>query len=107
MTERRLVMARPGLRVTMARRSLAAPAKKADAFLQSPAWKAARAEHLAREPYCRRCGRGGAGVRMFVDHIVERKDGGALVDAANLQTLCGACHTRKTREARKARAGGE
>lgn len=45
--------------------------------------------------------------RMFADHIVERKDGGALLDPMNGQCLCGAHHTAKTiasRNERRARA---
>lgn len=48
-----------------------------------------------------RCGR--AERRMFADHIVERKDGGAEFDPANGQCLCGSCHSRKTAAARAQR----
>jgi len=34
--------------------------------------------------------------RMFVDHIVELKDGGAALDRSNLWLLCGGCHSLKT-----------
>jgi 5-methylcytosine-specific restriction endonuclease McrA len=47
------------------------------------------------------CGRNES--RMFVDHIVERKDGGADYDLRNLQTLCGSHHTEKTLEERRKR----
>lgn len=40
---------------------------------------------------------------MFADHVVEVKDGGAKLDPANGQCLCGSCHTRKTAAARKRR----
>ncbi len=33
-----------------------------------------------------------------VDHIIEIKDGGAIWDIDNLQTLCNACHNTKTGE---------
>jgi 5-methylcytosine-specific restriction endonuclease McrA len=33
---------------------------------------------------------------MFVDHIVELKDGGAPLERSNLWLLCGACHSLKT-----------
>jgi 5-methylcytosine-specific restriction enzyme A len=33
---------------------------------------------------------------MFVDHIVELKDGGAPLDRSNLWLLCGSCHSLKT-----------
>lgn len=53
---------------------------------------------------CQGCGR--EGVRLFADHIVELKDGGAATDAANGQALCGSCHTAKTVRARAARHRG-
>lgn len=54
-------------------------------------WRAVRAEHLAAEPACRECGAPGTDV----DHIVPRSRGGSD-GHANLQTLCHACHSRKT-----------
>lgn len=44
--------------------------------------------------------------RMFADHIVERKDGGAAFDLANGQCLCGAHHSLKTARERDKRLGG-
>jgi hypothetical protein len=44
--------------------------------------------------------------RLFADHIVEVADGGALLDPANGQCLCGAHHTLKTVRAKVARARG-
>ena len=41
--------------------------------------------------------------RMFADHIIEVRDGGALFDPANGQCLCGSHHTLKTNAARAAR----
>jgi len=38
--------------------------------------------------------------RLFADHIVERRDGGAHLDLENGQCLCGKHHTLKTVEAR-------
>jgi 5-methylcytosine-specific restriction enzyme A len=49
---------------------------------------------------------------MFVDHIVELKDGGAPLERSNLWLLCGSHHTRKSaaerarRTAEPARGGG-
>ena len=37
------------------------------------------------------------------DHIVELKDGGAPLDAANVQLLCMACHQQKTAEVSRKR----
>lgn len=44
--------------------------------------------------------------RMFADHIVELKDGGAAFDPANGQCLCGAHHSAKTAQARSHRRFG-
>lgn len=44
----------------------------------------------------RRCDRAQPHHRMFADHIKERSDGGADVDLANGQCLCGKHHTIKT-----------
>ncbi len=59
---------------------------------------------------CEECGRtldeAGGRVRVFGDHIVELKDGGAPLDKANVMLRCGRCHTRKTIKARAARMKG-
>ena len=60
-----------------------------------------RPGQLLREPFCRECAR--RGVRTWaadVDHIRDHKGDWALfTDRANLQSLCHACHSRKTAEA--------
>jgi hypothetical protein len=38
--------------------------------------------------------------RMFADHKIEVRDGGALYDPLNGRCLCGAHHSRKTARAR-------
>ncbi|HEV7251689.1 MAG TPA: HNH endonuclease [Mesorhizobium sp.] len=89
---------------------LAAPApKKADPELKTPEHRAWRAEVLRRAGNrCeavedgRRCPVS-APVRLFADHIEERKDGGAHLDPANGQCLCGHHHTLKTNRARAER----
>ncbi len=43
---------------------------------------------------CEECGR--SDTRLFADHIVELKDGGAAFDLANGKCLCGSCHSLKT-----------
>ena len=45
--------------------------------------------------------------RLFGDHIVELRDGGELLDPSNVMLRCGSCHTRKTIEVRRERAGRE
>jgi 5-methylcytosine-specific restriction protein A len=51
----------------------------------------------------RRCWRAEPTYRMFADHRIEIKDGGALHDVSNGQCLCGSHHTAKTAAARAAR----
>ncbi len=53
----------------------------------------------------KRCGKAAPQHRMFADHVVELKDGGAPFDPANGQCLCGAHHTTKTVMARALRLG--
>lgn len=50
-----------------------------------------------------RCTRTDDTYRMYADHIVELKDGGAPFDPANGQCLCGSHHTLKTTAERKIR----
>jgi 5-methylcytosine-specific restriction endonuclease McrA len=54
-------------------------------------WPAIRAQQLADEPDCRTCG----APATEVDHILRLRMGGTH-DSANLQSLCGTCHRRKT-----------
>lgn len=75
--------------------------KVADAFYASPAWRKLAARIKAERGCCERCG---SKQRLIVDHIIERKDGGAELEEENLQLLCHACHNRKTAKARGERA---
>jgi 5-methylcytosine-specific restriction enzyme A len=99
-TPPRLRNVRPRLAVLDVRVA-SAPAKVADPHYRTPehqAWRAAVIERSAghcQDPACRDPQRG-RGRRLFADHVVEIKDGGAALDLANGQALCGACHTRKT-----------
>ncbi|GAP24022.1 endonuclease [Gluconobacter frateurii NBRC 101659] len=78
------------------------PPKTADAFYVSKEWRGLMATILKqRGRVCERCGR--TGCRIFGDHIVELKDGGAKLDPSNVQLLCGSCHTAKTAQARARR----
>lgn len=52
-----------------------------------------------------RCAKAAPLHRMFADHRIEVRDGGALHDVTNGQCLCGAHHTAKTAAARSARRG--
>jgi 5-methylcytosine-specific restriction enzyme A len=95
----------PRLRLLEQRTALP-PAKIADAFYLSPAWRALMTEIIrergrrCEDPLCERQS---PPSRVFGDHIVELADGGAPLDKRNIMLRCGACHTRKTAEARAAR----
>ncbi|MCW5777815.1 MAG: HNH endonuclease [Phycisphaeraceae bacterium] len=62
-------------------------------------WSRLAKLHRAREPLCRHCARAGRAVpAALVDHIRPIRgphDPGRL-DPENLQSLCRACHARKT-----------
>jgi 5-methylcytosine-specific restriction endonuclease McrA len=85
---------------------IAAPQQKvADPFYKSPEWLEARAECIARHfGFCVHCDRRPS--RLFVDHIVELKDGGDPLSQSNLEPLCGSCHSVKTARARGERMAG-
>ena len=104
-----VVMTKPRLGMAKARR-LATPPKVAAADYQSPEHKAWREAVIARAGRrCeavidgKRCWKAEPRHRMFADHIVEIKDGGARLDPDNGQCLCGAHHTAKTAATRAAR----
>lgn len=81
-----------------------APDKVVEHFYTTPQWKEARQAALERDNYtCTTPNCGRTETRMFVDHIIERKDGGADYDLSNLQVLCGKHHTLKTLEDRSKR----
>ncbi len=50
-----------------------------------------------------RCERAAPAHRLFADHIVERKDGGAPLDVTNGQCLCASHHGLKTFQERARR----
>ncbi|HZY92137.1 MAG TPA: HNH endonuclease signature motif containing protein [Thermoplasmata archaeon] len=67
-------------------------------------WDSARQFVLHRDRFtCRACGRRARKRELEVDHVLEIARGGALLDYANLQTLCRACHRAKTVEFLRAR----
>lgn len=87
---------------------LAAAPKVADPFYQSAEWRAKRAK-LARTRG-RKCEEPGCETpydRVILDHVVERKDGGADLDEGNLKWRCFAHHQRKTAKARGMRSRGQ
>lgn len=66
------------------------------AVTRTPQWKALRLMALRRDGWkCVQCGARG---RLEVDHIQPVRTAPELAfDLGNLQCLCAACHTRKTR----------
>lgn len=78
------------------------PPKRSDPFYLTKPWRdLMRRLIVARGNVCQQCGR--SDVRLFGDHIHELKDGGAPLDPANIQMLCGSCHTKKTVKSRALR----
>ncbi|MGG1483500.1 HNH endonuclease signature motif containing protein [Peribacillus castrilensis] len=71
--------------------------KKEQDFYSSTRWRRVRAKKMANNPLCEICLSNGllTGADM-VDHIKPIKQGGALLDMSNLQSLCNSCHRRKT-----------
>lgn len=45
-----------------------------------------------------------ASVRLYLDHIIELKDGGPMYERSNLMLRCPSCHTAKTLRERGKRA---
>ena len=79
--------------------------KEAESFYVSAPWRALVASiKLERGAWCEDCGAGG---RVIGDHVIERKDGGAELDPANVRLLCWPCHNAKTAKARARRAIGK
>jgi|SRR6516165_6420259 hypothetical protein len=84
--------------------------KKADPFYAAPEFRAWRASVVARAggrceaiTHGYRCTKAQPAHRMFADHIVELRDGGAPFDLANGQCLCGPHHLMKTAQTRRDR----
>jgi len=77
---------------------------EAQSLYESPEWRTLRALHIKRNPLCEKCfERGRITPAVIVDHKVEIKDGGGRLDADNLQSLCRACHNKKTAQERAKR----
>lgn len=85
-------------------RKVPAPPKVADRFYTSPEWQALKRTKRAEGAWCVVCG---STKRLILDHIIERKDGGADLDPSNVEWLCHLHHQQKTARAREARARGD
>ncbi|KAF0102223.1 MAG: HNH endonuclease [Rhodospirillaceae bacterium] len=98
----KLTMLRPRVATADTRR-VKPPPKQVDAELGTRDWKAMRlrvkerARGMCEAEGCTRPG-------FYADHIVERRDGGAVFDMANLQWVCPSHHQRKTVRERMKRA---
>lgn len=87
------------------------PPKVKDHVYTTPEFAQWRAQVLARAGYrCEavdhhghRCTQARPEHRLYADHIIELKDGGALLDISNGQCLCASHHTDKTIAARARR----
>ena len=94
-----------------AHQRIAPPPKVTDAVYLTPEYRRWRAEVIrraggrceARDDAGMRCTKAAPIHRMFADHRVELRDGGAVHDVLNGQCLCGAHHTAKTARARAER----
>src|SRR5262249_28853611 len=84
--------------------------KKRDPFYATPEFRAWRAKVISRAggrceatSHGYRCTKAQPADRMFADHVVEIRDGGAPFDVSNGQCLCGPHHLMKTAQARRDR----
>jgi hypothetical protein len=76
-------------------------------FYSSARWRRVRTWYLRRNPICIGHPRGECfAPATTVDHIKPIADGGAALDADNLQSFCASCHGRKTRDDLARRKGG-
>jgi 5-methylcytosine-specific restriction protein A len=102
-TKARLSFMAPRLQTIDTRTAQPEP-KRVDPHYQTAehrAWSAAVIRRAGGMCQGAACGR--SGVRLFADHVVELKDGGAALSLSNGQALCGSCHSRKTAQERRQR----
>ena len=64
-------------------------------------WQKFRLAYLSANPMCAGYGKPCNRIATLVDHITPLNKGGAHCDAANSQSLCRACHARKTGEEKR------
>ena len=83
------------------------PPKTSDSFYQSPEWREfSTAVKQERGNCCEEQDCGYRGPRLIADHIIEVKDGGALLDRRNILLRCMPCHNTKTALTQRQRALG-
>ena len=76
-----------------------------DKFHSSAQWQRFRNWYRRRNPLCEWCLREGKVMPVqVVDHIKELRDGGEPLSESNVQSLCRACHNKKTAQTRRDRA---
>jgi 5-methylcytosine-specific restriction enzyme A len=98
-------LTRPPLRVAMMPSRVAPMPKRTDPFYQSREWLALIARRKRDPDYAAAKARGKHGERLVLDHVIERKDGGADLDPANTQWLTFSEHQAKTARSKAARIG--
>jgi len=93
-------------RLSSAPTRLKPPAKEAERFYQSAAWRRLIAARKLDADYFAAKARSRSGERLILDHVIERKDGGDDLDPRNTMWLTFSEHQAKTAEARRRRAQG-
>lgn len=83
------------------------PPKIVEQFYSSPEWRALVARRKRDPDFHAALGRAKPGERVILDHIRERRDGGADLDPANTQWLTNSEHQAKTAKAKGRRARGQ
>jgi 5-methylcytosine-specific restriction protein A len=82
--------------------------KSVEPFYSSAAWRRfVAARKLDRDYFAALARRRSRAERVILDHIVERKDGGADLDPTNTEWLTMSEHQAKTAKRRGQRARGE
>lgn len=94
-----------GFGLPMLSTTLRLPPKKAEPFYQSKEWRALVARRKRDADYAAAVARAKPGERIVLDHVIEIRDGGARLDAANTQWLTHSEHQAKTARTKRARAG--
>jgi len=79
--------------------------KQADPFYRSPEWQALRIRRMRDADYATAKARAKPGERLILDHVIERKDGGADLDPANTVWRTNSEHQAKTAKVKRGRAG--